>query len=190
MRTGSARGALGLLFVFLLVSGCGSEPRPELDTSSSPAAATPAAEASSLSIPPAMEAFQDDGSVVEIVIEADDRITFDLDHFAVGKGDMVRLTLRHTGSLPAQAMGHNVVVIYPDDDVFDFGADVGEHGGGLHDDYVPESLRDRVVAFTPIAGGGETVVVEFQAPNEAGDYPFLCSFPGHFGQMNGTMEVR
>jgi azurin len=94
------------------------------------------------------------------------------------------------GSLPAQAMGHNVVIISPDDDIFEFGADVGEQGGNIENGYMPESLRDRVVAFTDLVGGGETTTVEFQAPSEPGEYPFMCSFPGHFGQMNGIMVVE
>lgn len=141
------------------------------------------------SVPAAMQAFQDDGNVLEIVIEGNDQIRFDINEFSVAPGQMVRLTLRHVGSLPAQAMGHNVVILQQGEDFFEFGADVGEAGGNQQNDFVPDSLRDRVVAFTPLIGGGETTTVEFQAPTEAGDYPFLCSFPGHFGQMNGIMQV-
>ena len=141
------------------------------------------------SVPAAMQAFQDDGNVLEIVIEGNDQIRFDINEFSVAPGQMVRLTLRHVGSLPAQAMGHNVVILQQGEDFFEFGADVGEAGGNQQNDFVPDSLRARVVAFTPLIGGGETTTVEFQAPTEAGDYPFLCSFPGHFGQMNGIMQV-
>ena len=152
-------------------------------TASQPAASISGA------VPAAMQAFQDDGNVVEIVIEGNDQMRFDIEQFSVAPGQMVRLTLHHVGNLPAQAMGHNVVILQQGEDFFEFGADVGEAGGNQQNDYVPESLRDRVVAFTPLIGGGETTTVEFQAPTEAGDYPFLCSFPGHFGQMNGTMQV-
>jgi len=176
------------LAIALVLFGCGDggsadqEPGPAADTTVEPAAAD-------ATVTPAMEAFRDDGAVVEIAIEGDDQIRFNIDRFTVGAGQMVRLTLTHVGSLPAQAMGHNVVILYPDDDVFEFGADVGENGGNLENGYMPEALRDRVVAFTSLVGGGETTTVEFQAPSEPGEYPFLCSFPGHFGQMNGIMEV-
>lgn len=190
MRTTSIMSAWVLLGFGLLLAGCGPAPDSGAEADGPGAAAVPVSEADDLSIPEPMQAFSDDGDVVEIDIEADDRIRFDIDQFSVGAGQMVRLTLHHTGTLPAQAMGHNVVILYPGDDVFDFGADVGEFDGGVHDDFVPEELRDRVVAFTAITGGGEVAVVEFQAPSEPGDYPFLCSFPGHFGQMNGTMEVE
>lgn len=172
----------------LVLVGCGGgdSPQPATETAT-PEPAAPSVEGT---VPAQMQAFSDDGDVFEIVIEGDDMMRFDVEQFSVSPGQMVRLTLNHVGSLPAQAMGHNVVIIYPDDDIFDFGGDVGEAGGGLHDDYVPESLRDRVVAFTEIIGGGETTVVEFQAPSEPGEYPYLCSFPGHFGQMNGIMTVE
>lgn len=140
-------------------------------------------------VPQAMQAFEDDGDVVEITIEGNDLMQFDTESFSVRPGQMVRLTLEHTGDLPAQSMGHNVVILQQDDDVFEFGADAGEQGGSLANDYVPDSLRERVVAFTEIVGGGESTTVEFRAPEDPGEYPYLCSFPGHFTQMNGIMEV-
>lgn len=179
--------AMPIVVLALALLGCGVE-EPEPDAPDvDPTDAAPEEE---LTIPEPMQAFEDDGNVAEIVIEGDDAMRFDIDEFTVDAGQMVRLTLEHVGNLPAQAMGHNVVILYPGDDVMEFGADVGEHEGGHHDDFVPEALRDRVVAFTAMIGGGETAVVEFQAPQEPGEYPFLCSFPGHFGQMNGIMVVE
>lgn len=143
-----------------------------------------------LTIPEPMLAFEDDGDVLEIRIEADDRMRFDTDQFTVGAGQMVRLTLVHVGSLPAQSMGHNVVIIQQGDDAIDFGTDANEQGADVDNDFVPEPVRDRVIAYTELVGGGETTTIEFRAPEEPGDYPFLCSFPGHFMQMNGQMVVE
>lgn len=176
------------LALALVLFGCGTDNAAEQEPDSSDVTAEPTAVEGT--IPAGMQAFRDDGSVIEIEIEGDDQIRYNLDRFTVRAGQMVRLTLRHVGSLPAQAMGHNVVIISPDDDIFEFGADVGEQGGNIENGYMPESLRDRVVAFTDLVGGGETTTVEFQAPSEPGEYPFMCSFPGHFGQMNGIMVVE
>lgn len=185
MRTSSMTGLALLLVVSVALFGCpGEAPEPEADQDSA------APDVNALTLPEPMQAFTDDGNAAEIVIEGDDAMRFDTDRFTVNAGQMVRLTLNHVGNLPAQAMGHNVVILYPDDDVMEFGADVGEHRGGHHDDFVPEALRDRVVAFTAIIGGGETATVEFQVPQDPGEYPFLCSFPGHFAQMNGVMIVE
>jgi azurin len=48
-----------------------------------------------------------------------------------------------------------------------------------------------VIAHTGLAGAGETVEVTFKVPAAAGEYPFLCSFPGHFqAGMKGTLAVK
>lgn len=197
MRTFSVAGGVVALVASVALVGCGgggSEPADggaATSGTSAPAAQAPAAPAAGgLSIPAAMQAFSDDGNVADIAIEGNDLIRFNINRFTVKAGQMVRITLKHVGALPAQAMGHNVVVLQVGDDVFEFGADVGVQGGSAANDYVPESLRNRVVAFTKMIGGGETATVEFQAPGTPGDYPFLCAFPGHFAQMNGNMVVE
>jgi azurin len=40
-----------------------------------------------------------------------------------------------------------------------------------------------------LIGGGESTTIEFEAP-EKGEYTFLCTFPGHFGLMNGKFIVE
>lgn len=53
--------------------------------------------------------------------------------------------------------------------------------------YVPQS--DDVLVYTdiiPAAGEGN---IYFRAPDQPGRYPFLCSFPGHWMVMNGTLVV-
>lgn len=199
MRTTTiASGVVALVASFALLGCGGDDTAPAPSTADQPAgAAAPAAPAAGAgvavsggNIPASMQAFSDDGNVMELSIEGDDRIRYDTDRLNVQAGQMVRLTLNHTGSLPAQAMGHNWVLLFEGDDAMEFGADVGQAGGSAADDFVPESLRDRVVAFTAMIGGGQTAVVEFQAPSEPGEYPFLCSFPGHFGQMNGILVVE
>jgi azurin len=32
--------------------------------------------------------------------------------------------------------------------------------------------------------------IHFDAPKEKGDYPYLCTFPGHWMVMNGVMKVE
>lgn len=164
--------------------GAGSDPETPGDTPEE------AAEPEALTIPEPMRAFEDDGNVAEIRIAGDDRMQFDTDRFSVAPGQMVRLTLEHVGVLPAQSMGHNVVVLEQGEDAITFGTDASEQGSDFDNDFVPESVRDRVIALTDLIGGGETTIVEFRAPDEPGEYPFLCSFPGHFGQMNGVMDVQ
>ena len=42
---------------------------------------------------------------------------------------------------------------------------------------------------TRLLNGGETDRLNFTAPAKAGEYPFLCTFPGHFIRMYGVMLV-
>jgi putative heme-binding domain-containing protein len=54
--------------------------------------------------------------------------------------------------------------------------------------FVPD--RPEVLAATRLVAPGETEVLRFDAPEASGDYPYLCTFPGHWARMNGTMHVR
>jgi azurin len=145
---------------------------------------------STSSVPEAMKAFEDGGNVKEITIEGDDQMNYSIEQFSVKPGQMVRLTLEHVGSLPASAMGHNVVIIEQGEDFMEFTADANEQGANLDNDYLPKAVYDRVIAFTELVGGGNSTTVEFKAPDKAGKYPYLCTFPGHAAQMNGTMAVE
>lgn len=195
MRRRFAQLVVGLLWVGVVGTGCKKQ---DEGTAQAPAgqqpqqqkaAEQPAAKAEGPKATPAMQAFKDDGQVVELTLSGNDQMQFDTKKLTARAGQMVRLTLKHTGKLPAQAMGHNVVILNRGEDFFEFGADVGEAKGSLANHYVPEPLLDRVVAYTKLIGGGQETTVEFQVPSEPGEYPFLCSFPGHFGQMNGIFEV-
>jgi uncharacterized protein len=43
---------------------------------------------------------------------------------------------------------------------------------------------------TRMLAQGEEQVLEFVAPEEPGDYPYVCTFPGHWRVMNGLMKVE
>ncbi len=127
----------------------------------------------------------DNANVVEIVIESTDQMTFDLKEIKVKEGDKIKLTLKHVGKLPKQAMGHNWVLLKAGKDVKKF----AESAMVARDnDYIPNNNSDYIV-HTDLIGGGEETTIEFDAPAK-GSYPFLCSFPGHYGLMQGTFIVQ
>ena len=109
--------------------------------------------------------------------------------FAVAPGATIRLVFENTATSPS--MQHNVVVLAaaPEDDHF---RTVGEAGmqAGSSNDYVPADMEDLILAYTPMSKPGETVEVTFTAPTETGDYGYVCTFPGHWATMRGTMHVR
>ena len=48
--------------------------------------------------------------------------------------------------------------------------------------YLPVS-PEVLVHSTKLVGFGQSDQIEFTAPAEPGDYPFLCTFPGHWRLM-------
>src|SRR5690554_6246190 len=53
--------------------------------------------------------------------------------------------------------------------------------------YVP--AIPEVLFATKLLSTGQSVTLEFTVPSTAGDYPFVCTFPGHWRGMNGIMRV-
>jgi len=125
-------------------------------------------------------------AVAELRIEGNDLMQFNLKQLEVKAGQRVRLTLVHTGQMPAETMGHNWVLLAQGTDMADFGT---KAAGARDNDYIPPSEEGKVIAHTEIIGGGEETTIEFDAP-PAGDYTFICSFPGHYALMNGTFTVK
>jgi azurin len=121
-----------------------------------------------------------------LTIEGNDQMKFNVAELKVpGDCTEVVLTLKHTGKLPAQTMGHNWVVTKTADFMPVANAGVS---AGLAKDYVPENDK-RVIAFTKVIGGGQTTSIKFPTSKLAkgGDYTFFCSFPGHYGLMRGKL---
>ncbi|MEM7699558.1 MAG: hypothetical protein AAF236_14260, partial [Verrucomicrobiota bacterium] len=53
--------------------------------------------------------------------------------------------------------------------------------------YVPEMTE--VIAYFPVINGGQAHVLNMRAPEEPGDYPYICTFPGHWRVMHGVLRV-
>lgn len=59
--------------------------------------------------------------------------------------------------------------------------------GGADRQYVPD--MPEVLFSTKLVNPQETVRLRFVAPEQPGDYPYVCTFPGHWLLMNGIMKV-
>jgi len=53
--------------------------------------------------------------------------------------------------------------------------------------YIPDVPE--VLHATAIVDPNETVVLNFLAPSQPGNYPYVCTFPGHWRIMQGNMKV-
>ncbi|NVC96033.1 azurin, partial [Vibrio natriegens] len=69
----------------------------------------------------------------------------------------VTLTLNHTGKMPAQSMGHNVVIA-DTANIQAFGTD-GMNAGADNNYVKPDD--ERVYAHTEVVGGGESTSITF-----------------------------
>lgn len=125
------------------------------------------------------------GDRVEITIEGNDQMKFNMSEIKVKEGDTVVLTLKHVGKLPKAAMGHNWVLLKQGVDMKEFASKALQ---AKANEYIPEGT-DEVIAHTEMLGGGEETTIEFTAP-ATGEYTFICSFPGHYALMNGTFIVE
>lgn len=127
-----------------------------------------------------------DENTAVLVIEGADDMTFNLKELKVKAGQTVKLTLKHVGTMGADAMGHNWILLKSGTDLQQFAMDAIQ---AADNDYIAEAHMGDVIAHTKVIGGGEEVTIEFEAP-EAGTYDFLCSFPGHFANMQGKFIVE
>ena len=125
---------------------------------------------------------------VTIDLTGNDQMQYDKKAIEVVTGQKVTINLKHIGKLPKAAMGHNVVILKPGSALPAFAMKCAPQAAN---DYLPqdEESKAMMVAHTKMIGGGESTSVTFTAP-EPGAYPYLCSFPGHFGVMQGVMTVK
>lgn len=54
--------------------------------------------------------------------------------------------------------------------------------------YTPTS-PDILAHGSKLIGLGQSDLIQFTAPTTPGDYPYLCTFPGHWRLMNGVLKV-
>jgi azurin len=123
----------------------------------------------------------------EVKIQADDKMKYDMTAFEAKPGQKVSVTLTNIGNTPKFSMGHNCVVLDRNVNVQNF-LDAASMAAST--DYVPKDFKG-VLGHTKLLGPGESDTFEFSAPYIPGEYPFFCSFPGHYSQgTKGIMTVK
>ena len=121
-------------------------------------------------------------------IKGNDAMQFNVKSIVVPKScAQYTVTLKHTGKMAKNVMGHNFVVSTSADMA---GVTADGMKAGLPADYV-RAGDTRVIAHSKVVGGGESTSVNIPvAKLKAGQaYSYFCSFPGHSALMNGTLKV-
>ncbi len=127
------------------------------------------------------------GAPREIAITANDSMQYNLKEIAAQPGEVIRLKLSHTGKMPKAAMGHNWVLFKAMTS-----AEVNAVAIACAKNaplYLPKDMSV-VLAHTKLLGGGESDTIEVTVPTTPGEYPYLCTFPGHFTMMKGKLIVK
>ncbi|HEU4778331.1 MAG TPA: azurin [Steroidobacteraceae bacterium] len=125
--------------------------------------------------------------VCKVDISSTDQMTFDKKEIAVAADcTEVEVTLKHTGKLPAQAMGHNWVLAKTSDLT---GVATDGMTAGIANDHIKKG-DTRVIAHSKVIGGGQTTTVKFATSTlKKGEaYSFFCTFPGHSALMKGAFK--
>ena len=146
------------VFLALALSGCGGDVDP---------------------IPPEMVPVFEEQVDVELVVRARRNVMEYLDtRIEAPAGAKVRLVIDNTETSSA-AMVHNVVVIQVESAV---------ERVALAAQRAPENIPEdpAILAYTPQAQPRTKTAVVFTMP-AVGEYPFICTYPGHFQTMRGTL---
>ena len=124
-----------------------------------------------------------------VEVEAGDALSFSTPKIEIPASCAnATINFKHTGRLPAAAMGHNWVLAKTADlqPIQNDGNVAGAAGGYLKAD------DPRVIAATAIIGGGESTSVTFATAGlNAGDaYSFFCTVMSHSVVMKGTFALK
>jgi azurin len=114
-----------------------------------------------------------------------ERMLFDVKKFEVKPGQPVKLVF-----LNPDLMQHNLVIVKPGalEEVGMAGNEMAKDPEGIKKDFVPKT--DKVLHATKLVDPQGTAILRFEAPEVPGNYPYVCTCPGHWVIMNGVMEVK
>ena len=124
-----------------------------------------------------------------VTVDSTDQMSFNTKEIVIDKScKTFTVNLTHSGSLPKNVMGHNVVLTKTADMA---GVATDGMSAGIDKNYLKDG-DTRIIAHTKIIGAGEKDSVTFDVSKlKAGeDYSFFCSFPGHNSMMKGAVILK
>ena len=99
----------------------------------------------------------------------------------------MELTFKNIGKIPKIAMGHNLVILKKGTSHSFWAKALG--AGANATNALPDSVKGDTITATKLLGPDESETIFIHRP-EAGDYEYVCTFPGHFAMMRGVMKVK
>jgi azurin len=170
---------LATVLVAFVSTGCGQK---ETSSATASSEGSPTATAAAPAAAPAKAGPR------TVEITAGDNMKFSLATIEAKPGEEIKVVLTNIGSQPKEVMGHNFVLLKGGTDVAAFAAAAI---AAKATDYIPEGQKDKIIAHTALLGPRKSDEITFKAPDAAGDYPFICSFPAHYQVgMKGVLTVK
>lgn len=130
---------------------------------------------------PVVKAKADQVIVIKPIVNA---MKFDKKVFTVKAGTTVELVFSNI-----DFMQHNLLILKKGS-MAKVGAaadKMAQDPKGAAMNYVPK--MPEVLFYTPLVNPEQKFKLKFKVPEVLGDYPYICSFPGHWRMMNGVMKV-
>lgn len=124
------------------------------------------------------------GSSVFLLRTLPERMLYDQTLLVVEAGKAVQIILQNDDAMP-----HNVVVIKPgkEEEVGNAAEKMTPTPDAQGRAYVPELAS--VLHASVLVESGQRAKLAFAAPEETGEYPYICTYPGHWRLMRGTLAV-
>jgi len=112
------------------------------------------------------------------------RMRYDRPEVAVQAGKPFELVLENTDIMP-----HNLLLVAPGKmlEVAQAGERMATSPDAFAKGFVPD--LPHILKATKLLQAGETERLVIVAPSEPGDYPYVCTFPGHWRTMAGVLHV-
>ena len=128
------------------------------------------------------------GETKKVTITGNDTMQFDLKTIEAKAGEKIELTFKNVGKIPKIAMGHNLVVLKKGISAIAFGQKAMGAGANATN-ALPDSVKGDTIAATKLLGPAESETITFSVA-EAGNYEYVCTFPGHFAMMRGVLKIK
>lgn len=125
-------------------------------------------------------------AIAKLRVETIAGLQFKPKQLRVKAGARVALTVENTDP----SMPHNFVLTTPESlqRIGEGSMELAASPDGLAKHYVIDD--EGVLAMSPILQSGANYIVYFKAPKEPGEYPYLCTFPGHWQITRGVLIVE
>jgi putative heme-binding domain-containing protein len=124
------------------------------------------------------------GPTILVLRAVFEQMIYDKPLLVVEAGKPVEIILQND-----DVMQHNLVIVVPGalEEIGMAAEKLAPEPDAQGRQYVPASSK--VLFATRLLDAGQSTRLAFKAPDQPGDYPYVCTYPGHWRRMNGTLAV-